>query len=106
VLVNLIANALKYAPPGTPVEVAARAEGEALLITVSDRGPGIPEADAGRVFEPFVRGTVARPYVGGAGLGLAISRRLAESQGGALRYEPREGGGSRFVLELPRVEMP
>jgi two-component system sensor histidine kinase KdpD len=105
VLVNLIVNADKYAPPATPVELSARREGDRLVFVVADRGPGIPAEESERVFAPFHRAGGAQPDAGGAGLGLSIARRLAEAQGGALRYHPRTGGGSIFVYSLPAAEL-
>ena len=99
-LVNLIENALRHGSAESAVEVAVEvdeAPGRARL-TVSDRGPGVPEADRARVFETFARGSTPS---GGAGLGLAIVRAVAQVHGGEARAEPREGGGARFVLDLP-----
>ncbi|HYJ80029.1 MAG TPA: ATP-binding protein [Longimicrobiaceae bacterium] len=105
VLVNLIENADKYAPPETPVELSARREGDRLVFVVADRGPGIAPEESERVFAPFHRAGGAEPDAGGAGLGLSIARRLAEAQDGALRYHPRSGGGSIFVYSLPAAEL-
>jgi two-component system sensor histidine kinase KdpD len=71
---------------------------------VADRGRGIVEAERERIFEPFYRAPGAPPDVGGAGLGLAIARRLATEQGGELRYAERPGGGSVFTLSLPATD--
>lgn len=106
VLVNLLENAHKYAPPGTPIDLSARRGGDRLLFEVADRGPGIPPSEAEQVFSPFYRARGAQPDVGGAGLGLSISRRLAEAQGGSLAYEPRPGGGSVFRFALPAADLP
>jgi two-component system sensor histidine kinase KdpD len=104
-LVNLVENACKYSPPGAPVDLAVEREGDLLAFRVADRGPGVPEAELARIYEPFYRvGDV--PDAGGTGLGLTIARRLAEAQGGAIRYEDREGGGSVFTLLLPAAEFP
>jgi len=106
VLVNLLENASRYAPPDTPIEISVERGGDVLRFTVSDRGPGIPEHDRERVFEPFYSAAHGRPSdSGSAGLGLSIARGLAEAQGGALRYEPRPGGGSVFVFELPAADV-
>ncbi len=105
VLVNLLENAHKYAPAGTPVDLAARREGGRLVFEVADRGPGIPPAEAEQVFSPFHRAGRPRPDVGGAGLGLSISRRLAEAQGGSLTHEPRPGGGSVFRFAVPAADL-
>jgi two-component system sensor histidine kinase KdpD len=105
-LVNLIENALKYSPPNAPIGVSALRVGEALEFVVADHGPGVAPADRERIFEPFYRpaGTAADAG-GGAGLGLSIARGLAEAQGGSVRYEPRQGGGSLFVLCLPAADL-
>jgi two-component system sensor histidine kinase KdpD len=99
-LVNLIENALKYSPPNTTVEVRVAREAGWLVFHVSDRGAGISGDDRERVFEPFYRAPGYAVDVGGAGLGLAIARRLAREQGGDVRHEHREGGGSTFTLAL------
>ena len=100
-LVNLLENALKYGPPDEPIELWITRIGDRVRLTVADRGPGIPEEERALIFEPFYRPKGTRPDVGGAGLGLAIARRIAEAQGGALTYAPRSGGGSEFQFELP-----
>ncbi len=106
VLVNLVENAHKYAPPGTPIDLSAAREGDSLVIRVADRGPGVPEDERERIFHPFYRRPHAMADVGGAGLGLSISRRLAEAQGGSLTFEPRPGGGSVFVFSAPLAVLP
>lgn len=100
-LANLIDNALKY---GARADVSlAIANGE-LLITIDDDGPGLPESELERVFEPFYRMEISRNRdTGGVGLGLAIVRQIAHSHGGAVSLENRNGGGLRAVLRLPLV---
>jgi two-component system sensor histidine kinase KdpD len=85
-----------------------RGEGEWIAIAVADRGRGVPPAERERIFEPFYRPAGGSPdgaRAGGAGLGLAIARRLAQAQGGTLTYEDRPGGGSVFTLRLPAARL-
>jgi two-component system sensor histidine kinase KdpD len=103
-LANLLVNAATYTPAGTEIEVTAQALGTQLQISVSDRGPGIPQESLSRIFERFYRipGTPA----GGTGLGLYISRSLAQAHGGELRVRNREGGGAQFTLVFPLSQAP
>ncbi len=105
ILANLIENAVKYSPPGTPIDLAVGSEEGMLALSVADRGPGIPKAERERVFEPFYRPPGVSPDAGGAGLGLAIARRLAVAQGGTLTYADRPGGGSVFTVRLPAAQI-
>ena len=104
IVVNLIENAAKFSPGGATIELGAVREGDELRLAVADRGPGVPPGEEERIFEPFYR-PGGRFDSGGAGLGLSIARRMAEAQGGSVRYEPREGGGSVFVLRLPATNV-
>jgi two-component system, OmpR family, sensor histidine kinase KdpD len=100
VLANLIDNAVKYTPPATPIDIAARAVGSDLQIQIADRGPGIPDQELGRIFEKFYR--VRRPGdAGGVGLGLAISAGIVELHGGRIWAENRDGGGAVVTFSLP-----
>jgi two-component system sensor histidine kinase KdpD len=100
VLVNVIDNALKYSPPESPIEIAAKTTGAYLEITISDRGEGIPAEDLQRVFDKFYR--VQRPdNVSGTGLGLAISKGIVEAHGGFISAENRPGGGTVITIALP-----
>jgi signal transduction histidine kinase len=101
---NLLENAVRHGE--TPVDVVvenADAVGSVRLI-VSDRGPGIPESQRERIFEPFYRPEGQASAEGGIGLGLSLVRRIAERHHGRVFCEPRDGGGTRFVLELPDSE--
>jgi signal transduction histidine kinase len=99
-LANLIVNAIRYAPQGTPILVAAHRQGDALRIEVRDHGPGIASEDRQRIFEKFFRGKSANGTPG-SGLGLAIARSLVVLHGGTLEYEENPGGGAAFVTSLP-----
>lgn len=94
---NLLANAARYAPPGTAVEVDLRAAEPYAVLTVRDHGPGVEPGIRDRVFERFV---TDRADAGGTGLGLAIVRSVAEHHGGDVRLEDPEEGGARFVLRI------
>jgi PAS domain S-box-containing protein len=109
VLFNLIDNAIKYSPDGTPVHLDARASGEYVIVSVSDRGIGIPEEEVAKIFEKFHR-VDRRDSVEkyGHGLGLFICRRLIEAQGGQIWVDSVLGEGSTFQFTLPlagRVEV-
>jgi two-component system sensor histidine kinase KdpD len=99
VFVNLLENALAYAPPAAAVFITAREADGALEVDVCDRGPGLPAGDSARVFEKFYRGPGARP--GGAGLGLAICRGVVDAHGGTIAAIQRDGGGTIFRVRLP-----
>lgn len=103
-LVNLIENACRYSPATSPITIRARREDRTLRISVLDRGPGVPPEERERIFVPFYRPRGTPPDVRGTGLGLSIARGLAVAQGGAVEFEPREGGGSCFSLLLPAAE--
>jgi two-component system, OmpR family, sensor histidine kinase KdpD len=107
VLTNLIENAVRYTPKGSPIEVSAHIEGEQIVVSVADRGPGIPSADLGRVFDKFYRvlhGQHPAGYPMGSGLGLAVCKGLVEGHGGRIWAEQREGGGLIMFVALPAGE--
>lgn len=103
-LQNLLENAGRYSPSGTPIDVAVRTDGDRMTVTVRDRGPGLAPGEESRVFEPLSRGEAGRGTAG-TGLGLAIARTFARSQGGDVRYAPADGGGAAFTLELRRTRL-
>jgi two-component system sensor histidine kinase KdpD len=96
---KLLANAGSHTPARLPIEIDAEYTNDDLLISVSDRGPGIPMEATERLFEKFYRGDDHK--TGGLGLGLSIARGLVEAHGGRLTAENRDGGGARFTIRLP-----
>ncbi len=98
-LTNLLLNAALHTPPGTAVQVSASVEDRSLLLTVADRGPGLPADAIHRVFDKFFRAPAAP--AGGTGLGLSIVKGFVEAQGGQVKAENRAGGGAAFTICLP-----
>ncbi|MBF9150086.1 sensor histidine kinase [Novosphingobium jiangmenense] len=99
ILLNLIGNAIRYAPGQTTVRIQCGGEGDSAWIAVEDEGDGIAPGQAEKVFEKFER--LGRSGDGGSGLGLYISRKLARAMGGDLSVGKSPAGGARFVLQLP-----
>jgi two-component system sensor histidine kinase KdpD len=99
-ILQLVDNALKYSPPGSPVFVRAEARQHGVVFAVSDRGPGIREADRERVFEKFYRCDKDRHRIPGTGMGLAIAREIVLAHGGRIWVESADQG-SRFCFFLP-----
>jgi two-component system sensor histidine kinase ChvG len=100
---NLLGNAASFAPDGTTVEVDVASDGHGCVVSVCDRGPGIPEAHLDRVFERFF---TYRPVSGRGehvGLGLSIAKRIVEGYGGSITARNRPGGGARFDVRLAAV---
>jgi signal transduction histidine kinase len=101
-LTNLLGNALRHGPPGTPVEVTAGAAAGGVVIAVTDHGPGIPDGEAERVFERFYRTDGGRASTdGGSGLGLAIARWVVDLHGGSIRVDGGYPHGCRMLVTLP-----
>ncbi len=98
---NLLDNARRYAPD-TPPQVRLAVEGDVAVLSVCDRGPGVPDAWRERVFEPFSRLPGHAEHAGGVGLGLALVRQIATLHGGTVACTEHAGGGACFVLRLPR----
>lgn len=96
---NLLENAKRYGAGGE-IEVAIAREDGTARICVNDRGPGVPDAQAERIFEPFYRMPGHAEVAGGVGLGLSLVKQIAERHGGSVRCLAREGGGSTFELQL------
>lgn len=104
VLQNLLDNAVQYTQAGGRIEVSAAADDGSIVVTVSDTGIGIPQADQARIFERFYRVDAARSRdVGGTGLGLSIAKHIVESHGGRIWVDSEVGQGSRFHFSIPVV---
>jgi two-component system phosphate regulon sensor histidine kinase PhoR len=101
-LANLLDNAAKFSPPGTPIDVHAEIAGDEVQISVRDHGPGISPEHWSRVFERFYKVDRARPReAGGFGLGLAITKHLVQILGGRIWTEAARDGGQVFTIALP-----
>ena len=103
VLINLLENAVKYSPAGSDIRVEARSAGTALIVTVSDQGPSIPDREREHVFEKFYRLQYAKS-MDGTGLGLSICRGIIEAHNGTIWLDRSSGAGNRFTFSLPLSE--
>ncbi len=99
ILINLVENALKYAPKGSAIDLSASAGHREVIVEVADRGPGLPPGEESRIFDKFYRAQPARE--GGVGLGLTICRGIVEAHGGRIWAENRTGGGAAFRFAIP-----
>ena len=102
VVLNLLENAAKYAPPGSLIELSASAGDREVVVEIADRGQGIPVGEEVRIFDKFYRAKPARE--GGVGLGLTICRGIIEAHGGRIWAENRSGGGAVFRFAIPLSE--
>jgi len=105
VLVNVIDNAIKYTPAGSPLEVGAEDAGGSVIVEVADRGPGLAPGTERRIFEKFHRSD-RQPSARGAGLGLAICDGIVRAHGGQIWAENRPGGGVAIRFSLPVKDPP
>ncbi len=96
---NLLVNAARHTPGGTPVHVTVVERADGILLTIEDEGPGVPEDLKSTLFDPFRQGPTAAGR--GVGIGLSLVRRFAELHGGSAEIEDRPGGGARFAVVLP-----
>jgi signal transduction histidine kinase len=105
---NLLENAQRYGGGEVEIAIARRSTGRGDVVAIEwrDRGPGVPEPMRERIFEPFFRLPGHAEQAGGVGLGLALVQQIATRHGGSVRCESREGGGSRFVIEIPAAGPP
>ena len=104
VLVNLLDNALKYTPAGSPIDIVATAMDGTVTIEVADRGPGLPPGEEDKVFEKFYRGRADGQR--GAGLGLAICQGIVRAHGGRIWAQNVPEGGGAFLFTLPVGDAP
>jgi len=100
VLINLLDNAVKFSPSGSPLEIGSRAERGVAILTITDRGLGLTPGEEERIFEKLYRGSHSASAPG-AGLGLAICRGIIQAHGGTIRAESASGGGARVIITLP-----
>jgi len=104
VLQNLVDNAVKYNPKGTKITINLIEKGNEVVIIFKDNGIGMSQVIAKDIFQPFVRGSIARNYeTGGTGLGLAIVEKILKKHGGSIYLETRENCGCTFVIAIPKI---
>ncbi len=101
VISQLLNNAVRYTPPGSPLAIRARAEEGGLVISIEDHGQGISEPEQQRVFEKFFRGKEHRERIPGTGVGLTIAREIVHAHGGKLWVESQPGKGAKFSFSVP-----
>jgi len=101
VIKQLLDNAVRYSPPGSPVTISAELKGDKIVVSVSDRGQGIDEQEQSRIFDKFFRGRGSRFQVAGTGLGLSIAKGIVEAHGGRIWIASQLGEGSVFSFSLP-----
>jgi two-component system sensor histidine kinase KdpD len=101
VITHLLENAAKYSPEGTPVRITAERRGDRVVISVSDKGPGIDSFEQPLIFEKFYRGRNQQYAAHGTGMGLAIAKVIIEAHGGTIGVVSQLGKGSVFSFELP-----
>ncbi len=106
VIINLLDNAIKYAPEGTPIRVETRGEGDRVLVSLADEGPGIPEDQKEHIFEMFYTGSnPSADSRRGLGLGLSLCQSIMKAHGGSIRVRDNSPRGAVFELTFPRDEV-
>ncbi len=103
---QILDNAVKYSPQGSPLIVEAKRDEGGVIVSVTDRGPGIPEWEQSRIFERFYRGIEIPSPTTGSGMGLAIAREIVQAHGGEIWVDSKLGEGSRFSISLPSKPEP
>jgi K+-sensing histidine kinase KdpD len=106
ILENLVTNAIRYTPPGTPIWMSMDEDEDDVFITVEDAGPGVPPEIREQIFEPFRQGSETLKHAPGVGIGLSLVARFAQLHGGRAWCEEREGGGARFRVALHKTPGP
>ena len=101
IISQLLDNAGKYSPRGTPITITAEVQGNMLVTSVADQGPGIDAIDQSMIFDKFYRGRDQRQSVQGTGMGLAIAKAIVEAHGGTISLTTQPGRGSVFSFTLP-----
>jgi signal transduction histidine kinase len=102
ILENLLSNAVRFSPPGSPISLSLSKETGSWIIDVADEGPGIPEDERSQLFHKFYRSSTNTPSQQGAGLGLFIVSQMAKHLGGSIAYRDRSPRGAVFSLRLPK----
>jgi two-component system sensor histidine kinase KdpD len=100
-LQHLLENAAKYSPAGSPIFISCEAQGDRLIISIADRGPGISDLNRSMIFYKFYRGQGQPQRIHGAGMGLAIVMAIVEAHGGHIEVTSQPGKGSVFSFDLP-----
>ena len=103
-VINITTNAIKYSHADSEIDITAEEANEHILISISDHGVGISEEDLPHIFDDFYRGKSGREIARGAGIGLAISRRIIETHEGSISAESELGKGSKFIIQIPAYE--
>ncbi|HSE43848.1 MAG TPA: sensor histidine kinase, partial [Gemmatimonadales bacterium] len=104
-LLNLFDNAVKFGPPGQVIRVGVTRVNGTAKLSVTDQGPGVPEDERERIWEPYYRGSSsAARAVGGSGIGLAIVRTVADRFGGEVSVKSAAEGGAEFTVVFPTLE--
>ena len=101
VLLNLVANAIKFTPEAGKIWVRAKSDDGKVRVEVGDTGPGVPEEDHERIFDEFQQASMGAGKPEGTGLGLALAKKFVENHGGKIWVESEIGKGSRFYFTLP-----
>jgi two-component system sensor histidine kinase KdpD len=98
---QLLDNAERYSPPGSPIAVSARLAPDSVLVSVADSGPGVKADEQSRIFDKFYRGMNSSRFREGTGMGLSIAKGIVEAHGGKITVSARPEGGSVFSVQLP-----